>query len=173
MITVGPVSVVAGQTINETDPDRFGGGSNKVQILNLSGLLLTVTIGDTQAPIPPFQAVTLATMFNVPLVVVTQATGYTARGSVTFYWLLEKEQSPVRDGPQTAALSNYTAGNVTGPTTSAVPVRTIPLTGVPFLATTAIITFNYTQDLSNNDTSPITVTGDQSGKTLYSVPLSN
>lgn len=171
MITVGPLTPTSGVALLENDPDKTGQGSVKVQVLNLSGFLITATVAGSQVPVPPFQAVTIATNKVPVLTLLPEPTAASSRGAIYLYWLLVGEESPVRDGIQTATLATYTAGYVSSPPSQTTANFDAYLYGVPFLATDAIVSFNVIGNYSDKTT--ITITGQQSGTVYLSEPRTN
>ena len=104
MYTTGPFALAAGVTLVTDDP-LIPRQNERVQVQNVSGLSLTVQIGGTQVPVPPFQAVTIDEGGGYQMVVVTGTTANVATGSLWLLWLQPGESSPVPDGPLSTALA--------------------------------------------------------------------
>jgi hypothetical protein len=104
MFTTGPFALASGQSITELDP-CIPRQNAAVQLQNLSGFLLTVQIGASQIPIPPFSAVTMSQSGGYQIEITTTQTANTQTGSLVLVWLQPGEASPTVDGPLTTALA--------------------------------------------------------------------
>ena len=147
MITTGPFTIAAGETVTLTDPYPTSGQAAKVQIQNASPLTLSLANGSGVTTVPADSAQTVP--LSAQPVVLTAA----GSGSGTYYlaWLMVNDPQPVPNGPLTSDQTTIAPGStveISGPITVAGATQTGSTFGITEASGSNIATASATAGAS-------------------------
>jgi len=175
MITQGPFTLTLGTTLPLNDPGATSNNpATQVQLQNATAFIIEVNVGGAVYTIQSFTAQTVPTSGGGQQMAVSplESTGG-GGGTLTVVWLLAGEQSPMQDGPLTAAAiaaANPVPTAVFGPASvTASGGGTLVIPSVPITPSTRTLIVRATGGgMSKN--AEVLVVGNQSGYTYYDNP---
>lgn len=129
MINGGPYTITLGGVVdvpNNNGQTPSGNPPVAVQVVNSSGFFLNCATDGLVFSVPSFTAMTLDSASGTNLVVTAVGGVTTTANNFTVTWLNANEQSPLPDGPLTAA-AIFAALTVTATTTQFLAAEAVPV----------------------------------------------